>query len=107
VDPLRLAVCGFSDGASYALSLGSANGALFTHAIAFSPGFASTEEQRGSADIFVSHGTHDEVLPIEGTSRRIVPQLRRRGYVVRYEEFDGPHEVPKAVAREALSWFIG
>ena len=30
---------GFSDGASYALSLGAANGDLFTHIAAFSPGF--------------------------------------------------------------------
>jgi predicted esterase len=30
---------GFSDGASYALSLGLANGDLFTHVLGFSPGF--------------------------------------------------------------------
>jgi predicted esterase len=35
-----LAVSGFSDGASYALSIGPANGDLFTHVMAFSPGFA-------------------------------------------------------------------
>lgn len=38
IDPSRLAVAGFSDGASYALSLGVANGDLFSHIIAFSPG---------------------------------------------------------------------
>ena len=37
VDPLRVATEGFSDGASYALSLGITNGDLFTHIMAFSP----------------------------------------------------------------------
>ena len=106
VDPERLAVTGFSDGASYALSLGPTNGDLFTHVIAFSPGFMAPAARRGSPRIFVSHGMRDEVLPIERTSRRVVPRLERDGYEVRYREFDGPHAVPKPVAREALEWFI-
>ena len=40
VDPARVAVGGFSDGASYGLSLGIMNGDLFTHVLAYSPGFA-------------------------------------------------------------------
>src|SRR5947209_3230289 len=39
VDASHIAIGGFSDGASYALSLGLANGDLFTHVLAFSPGF--------------------------------------------------------------------
>src|SRR5205823_3939945 len=39
VDSAHLAISGFSDGASYALSLGVANGDLFSHVMAFSPGF--------------------------------------------------------------------
>jgi phospholipase/carboxylesterase len=105
VDPGRLAVTGFSDGASYALSLGLTNGDLFTHVIAFSPGFATPADRRGEPPVFVSHGTRDRVLPIERCSRKIVPQLEREGYEVRYREFDGPHTVPEAVAREALGWF--
>ena len=105
VDPGRLAITGFSDGASYALSLGLTNGDLFTHAIAFSPGFAAPAERRSEPPIFVSHGTRDRVLPIERCSRKIVPQLEREGYGVLYREFDGPHTVPEAVAREALEWF--
>ena len=37
VDAGRLALSSFSDGASYALSLGLTNGALFTHTIALDP----------------------------------------------------------------------
>lgn len=38
VDPTHLAIAGFSDGASYSISLGVCNGFLFTHIIGFSPG---------------------------------------------------------------------
>ena len=106
VDEGRLAVAGFSDGASYALSLGLTNGDLFTHVIAFSPGFASPAARRGAPRVFVSHGTRDGVLPIDETSRRIVPRLEREGYEVRYREFDGPHTVPEDVAGEALGRFV-
>ena len=39
IDPNRCSIGGFSDGASYALSLGVTNGDLFNKIIAFSPGF--------------------------------------------------------------------
>ena len=54
--------------------------------------------------IFVSHGTHDRVLPIDRCRRAIVPRLERAGYDVHYQEFDGPHTVPEAIAIEALDW---
>ena len=107
VDTARIAVGGFSDGASYALSLGITNGDLFTHVLAFSPGFVAPAEQVGSPRIFVSHGTHDEVLPIDLCSRRIVPRLERAGYDVRYREFDGGHTISPEIALEAVDWFTG
>ncbi len=105
VDPARVAVGGYSDGASYALSLGIANGDLFSHVLAFSPGFLAPAGQRGSPRIFVSHGTQDGWLPIDSCSRRIVPRLERAGYEVRYHEFEGGHVVPPAIAWEAAIWF--
>ena len=107
VDTARIAVGGFSDGASYALSLGITTGDLFTHVLAFSPGFVAPAEQVGSPRIFVSHGTHDEVLPIDLCSRRIVPRLERAGYDVRYREFDGGHTISPEIALEAVDWFTG
>ncbi len=104
VDPARIAIAGFSDGASYALSIGLANGDLFTHVLAFSPGFMAPAVQLGAPRLFISHGTRDGVLPISVCSRRIVPRVRRAGYAVRYEEFDGGHTVPPHVARTAVEW---
>ena len=94
VDPGRLGVEGFSDGASYALGLGLSNGHLFSHVLAFSPGFLSVIDREGSPRIFVSHGTSDSILPIDQCSRRIVPELRGQKYDVEYVEFEGDHEVP-------------
>ena len=105
VDPARVGVGGYSDGASYALSLGLANGDLFSDVLAFSPGFLAPTGQTGSPRIFVSHGTRDRWLPIDSCSRRIVPQLERAGYEVRYREFEGGHVVPPGIAREAAIWF--
>src|SRR6266567_3071588 len=66
VDPHKIAVCGFSDGASYALGLGISNGDLFRAVIAFSPGFVPAGvEDRGRPRIFISHGTKDQILPFE------------------------------------------
>lgn len=104
VDPARLAIAGFSDGASYALSLGLTNGDLFTHVLAFSPGFLRPAERRGKPPIYISHGTDDRVLPIDRCSRRIAPALREVGYEVTYREFDGGHTVPAELAEEALTW---
>ena len=106
VDPGHLAVQGFSDGASYALSLGLTNGDLFSHVIAFSAGFMAPGEPHGTPRIFASHGTTDPILPIDSTGRRYVPRLRQAGYDVVYREFDGGHRTPQPIATEAVEWFL-
>jgi predicted esterase len=105
IDQTRLAVGGFSDGASYALSLGIINGELFSHVIAFSPGFIAPNGQSGKPRFYISHGIQDRVLPIERCSRRLVPQIKRAGYDVLYREFDGPHTIPPDIVHEAIRWF--
>lgn len=107
IDPERFGVGGFSDGASYALSLGIANGDLFTHILALSPGFASPPIQVGEPHIYISHGTEDQVLPIAMCSRVLAPMLARAGYDVSYREFTGPHTVPPEIAAEAFTWLLG
>jgi predicted esterase len=107
VDTARMAVCGFSDGASLALALGLSNGDLFQRVVAFSPGFIpSGVEKTGMPRIFISHGTRDEILPIENASRPLVSRLKRGGYDVTFREFDGPHGVPPEIARAGIEWFL-
>ena len=107
VDAERIAVGGFSDGASYALSIGIINGALFSDILAFSPGFMAPAGQSDLPRVFISHGVRDEVLPIDPCSRRIVPRLTRAGYDVEYQEFDGGHVVPPGMVERAVARFLG
>lgn len=106
VDPALVAVGGFSDGASYALGLGLANGELFRHVLAFSPGFVAGEGRAGRPRLFVSHGTGDRVLPIERCGRPIARRAEHAGYDVTYLEFTGGHEVPADVRRAAVDWWL-
>ena len=106
VDPERIAVGGFSDGASYALSIGVINGTLFRDIMAFSPGFMAPTRATGSPRVFVSHGIRDEVLPIDHCSRRLVPKLKGAGYDVEYLEFEGGHVVPPSMVERAFARFL-
>lgn len=102
--PDRIALEGFSDGASYAIGAGITNGDLFSRIIAFSPGFVTANDPHGKPPFYISHGVQDPILRIDYSSRVIVPQLRAAGYAVDYHEFDGVHQVPADIAHEAMVW---
>jgi len=104
IDPARLIIEGFSDGASYALSLGITNGDLFSRIIAFSPCILAPAANMGRPHIFISHGTNDRILPIDGCGRRLAAQLTDAGYDVSFREFTGPHAVPPDIAKAAVDW---
>jgi predicted esterase len=106
VEPRSVAVAGYSDGASFALTLGLTNGDLFGHVMAFSPGFMDVRTAVGSPRVFISHGTSDDTLPIDRTSEPIVAQLRDAGYDVTFVRFDGEHKVPDEIRARALRWYL-
>jgi phospholipase/carboxylesterase len=101
-----LAVGGFSDGASYALSIGLANGDLARTVLAFSPGFAAPPDRTGRPRVWISHGTEDTVLPIDRCARPVSRALVNAGYDVRYQEFTGPHTVPPDTVDSAVRWWL-
>lgn len=105
VDPTHIGIAGFSDGASYALSLGLGNGDLFHDVMAFSPGFMRPGSRIGMPRIFVSHGIADPILPVD-CGRRIARQLATEGHDVHYHEFDGGHIVPGKIAETAMHRFL-
>jgi phospholipase/carboxylesterase len=107
INPQQIAVAGFSDGASYALSIGIINGSLFGDILAFSPGFMAPTQQSDTPRIFISHGVRDEVLPIDRCSRRLVPTLKKAGYDVDYQEFQGGHVAPADMVERAIRRFLG
>jgi phospholipase/carboxylesterase len=104
IDPARIAIGGFSDGATYAISLGLIDGDLFNKVIGFSPGFVIEGTTSGTPQFFISHGIDDPILPINRCSRPIVRDLTQRGYSVTFREFEGKHEVPADIAQQAMRW---
>lgn len=106
IDRTRVGVAGFSDGASYALSLGISYGDQFGRIISMSPGVMQPIDARGKPKIFISHGTADQVMPIDDTSRKFVPKLKSLGYDVTYREYDGRHSPSAPIVREAFEWFL-
>jgi phospholipase/carboxylesterase len=106
VDRRHVGVGGFSDGASYALSLGISYGDQFGKIISMSPGVMEPIEARGKPKIFISHGIADHVMPIDQTSRQFVPKLKSLGYDVTYREYEGRHTPSSPVVREAFEWFL-
>jgi predicted esterase len=106
VDPARCAIAGFSDGASYALSLGPRNGEVFSHIMAFSPGGVTPFHDGARARVFISHGRRDPVLPFSNTANGIVPGFRSRGFDVTFEAFDGVHAFRDEEIGKAFDWFL-
>jgi phospholipase/carboxylesterase len=106
IDRRRIAVGGFSDGGTYALTLGVSNGDLFPAIMALSPGGIVGGQQQGVPRVFVSHGTEDTVLPIERAGDAVVKTLRDAGYDVTYRRFRGGHEASPATSKAAVRWFL-
>jgi predicted esterase len=106
VDPGRVSIGGFSDGATYALTLGLINGDLFQRVMACSPGFVIDGAKHGKPRIFISHGTRDRILPIDRCGRRVAAELKESGYDVRLRDFEGGHGIPAEVMREGLRWVV-
>jgi phospholipase/carboxylesterase len=104
VDASRLAIGGFSDGATYAISLGLINGDIFQRVLGCSPGFVIDGIARGKPSFFISHGTQDNILPIDRCGRQVANALKDRAYEVTFREFNGRHEIPGDVMREGLRW---
>ena len=107
IDRNRLAFAGFSDGASYALSMGITNGDIASHVIAFSGGFMSVFTQEGAPKVFIAHGMRDEQLPVETSGRANAAKLKAAGYDVQYVEFNGLHAIQPAVVGMAVQFFLG
>lgn len=107
IDPERVALAGFSDGASYALTIGTDNAKLFRTLLIFSPGILYLSARRTPGQrVFLAHGRSDPVLSFQASKTRFVPHLRREGLAVTFRAFDGRHELPDPVLREALDLWL-
>lgn len=94
IDRANVAIGGFSDGASYALTLGLLNGDLFKTILAFSPGFTLATHIVDHPKVYISHGRNDQVLPYERCGAALARMLANAGLDVCFDPFDGGHAVP-------------
>jgi phospholipase/carboxylesterase len=104
VDPARIVMGGFSDGATYALSAALPNADFVSQVIGYSPGFFVKTLQRGAPEVFLSHGRGDPVLSEDNTRLNIRARLQELGCEVEYVSFQGGHEVPDFISTRALEW---
>ena len=107
-DRRAVILAGFSDGASYALSLGIANPAIVRGVIAFAPGFhlepaAINPKQR----LFIAHSPTDKMLSFERTRDDMVASLKKAGFDLSFRQFDGGHRVDKALLSDGVDYVLG
>lgn len=113
VDPGRQVLLGYSDGASYALSMALSNPGIFDAAIAWAAGFIVLD--RGSIGrpgtkprLYLEYGTHDQLFPFEQIALPMRDNLRRAGYEVEFSVDEGGRHWPSGTfQRDALDWYFG
>lgn len=109
VDPTRIVMEGFSDGASYGIGLALNNRTLFTRIVGNSPGLVTRYDRDAKGPkprIFISHGHQDQILPYEYAGPRVAAQLRSDGFPVQFRDFEGGHTVPVDVAGEVVKFIM-
>ena len=107
LDPGHLAFAGFSDGGSYALSVGLSNGDVVSHVIALSAGFMNTFTRHGSPRVFIAHGRSDRQLPFETSTRPHALRLLEEGVDLTLLPFEGGHVIVPEVVERAVGFFMG
>ena len=103
----RATVMGFSDGASYALSVGMAYPDLFRTIVAFSPGYAFAPSRVDTKQrIFIAHGRRDPILPAQNT-QAMVKGLKSAGFDPDVRWFNGRHEIDPQLKHAAFDFALG
>jgi phospholipase/carboxylesterase len=106
------ALLGFSDGASYGLSLGLSNPGLFEAVMAWAAGFVAVDsqivsEQDPKLRIYLEYGTHDQLFPFEQVALPMRQSLEASGHDVTFSVDEGGRHWPSGTfVNEALAWWL-
>jgi phospholipase/carboxylesterase len=112
VDAARLGLIGYSDGASYALSVGLSNPDLFRAVMGWAAGFVAIENEAAAPGtprpaVLVEYGSHDELFPFEQVAVPMREQLEAFGCAVTFRVDQGGRHWPSGQFQdEALDWFF-
>jgi predicted esterase len=107
IDPERIWLAGHSDGASYALTIGTANGDRFRKLVVFAAGVYWTPQKVGRPPVRVVHGRFDPVFAFGDVQGEVVGPLERAGYPVTFAPHNGGHEIGSEAAEAAILWVVG
>lgn len=110
VDPDARALIGYSDGASYGLSVGLSNPHVFSAVLGWAAGFKVIEEPPAGSPkprILLEYGTHDPLFPFEHVALPMRDDLERLGYDVAFlVDQNGKHWPRGDFHSDALDWFF-
>ena len=109
IDPDRLYLLGFSQGTVMAYGIGLQSPSQFKGIVGLS-GYVPTRSQLpfqfnelGGFPIFISHGTYDEVIPVQ-LGREAAELLSKAGANVVYREYSMGHQVSEDTLKDLSDW---
>src|SRR5262245_50525155 len=112
IDAERQALLGYSDGASYALSIGLSNPGVFHAVMGWAAGFMALDDRHHrpgdrKPSVLLEYGTHDELFPFQRVALPMRANLERLGYTVEFRVDEGGRHWPSGTFQsEALDWFF-
>ena len=117
IDPLQQVLIGYSDGASYGLSVGVCNSHFFSALMVWAAGFlvldpSTTERFREGIPelrprIYLEYGTHDELFDFETVALPMRENLEKAGFDVTFSVDEGGRHWPSgSFQSEALDWYF-
>lgn len=110
IDPDRQALLGYSDGASYGLSIGLSNPEIFSTVMGWAAGFKLVEEPPAGSPkpkILLEYGTHDPLFPFEQVALPMRADLEGQGYDVTFLVDKGGKHWPRSdFHSDALDWYF-
>ncbi len=108
----RQALIGFSDGASYALSIGLSNPGFFDALLCWAAGFVVVDRNGFDAEapmppVYIEYGTHDQLFDFERIALPMKDDLERAGCAVTFSVDEGGRHMPSgSFLDEALDWYF-
>ncbi len=117
VDPLQQVLIGYSDGASYAMSVGLSNSTMFAALIGWAAGFIVLDPDTAETfktgvpeprpRIYLEYGTHDELFDFHTVAIPTRDRLIASGFDVTFSADEGGRHWPSGTFhREALDWYF-
>ena len=110
LDPKRINILGFSQGASLSLYSGLLNTSVFRTVVALS-GFLPVKERIDdfdpkkviNLDVFMGHGKLDAVVPIQ-LGQNTLAGLKELGLKPTYVEYNSEHTISNECLQDVLKW---